>query len=341
MSFFNQDISLIEPCFPLDSFVPYTDCWTNDPTLNNLDAFDYYQHFPNTSGQYVYSHPTNLFDEYGYTSSTTSDSDSSYDHEETTMSEDMEAVAQPREWADSKADNVSRIEFQFEISNKAICNSSDALSAHSTVEYDSPLPIRVPHLVNSPSSSDYGDSDDSFSDYRPSPSPEPVFRKASRSRPYPRQQSSGSSSPQPMTLSPIKNRRGSRRNARSPASRNIQAAGEEAALLEQHLESNRNAQNALVCPHPGCRYHQANGRLPDFRRHLRTHLRKAGQHRCKGVSYLDFLQFPEQFPGISEDALPYIVDGCAGMWIGGCNKTFSRADALKRHYDKQTCVRNL
>lgn len=84
------------------------------------------------------------------------------------------------------------------------------------------------------------------------------------------------------------------------------------------------------CPHPPCQHRQYNKRLPDFKRHQKTH---TGGPRpiCCGVPYelagsfvIDFKDevrsTPKEFHGVK--------------WIGGCWKPFSRKDALLRHLNK-------
>ena len=90
----------------------------------------------------------------------------------------------------------------------------------------------------------------------------------------------------------------------------------------------------LVCPE--CGWKQINKRLPDFKRHLRTHTRpdEGDQSQgwwCKGVLLKDAHGFnipkgAESFKFLGQER------------IGGCMRTFSRRDALKRHLDNGTCV---
>lgn len=119
--------------------------------------------------------------------------------------------------------------------------------------------------------------------------------------------------PQPLSPSPtIKKssrlaKRSSRRTHGSAMSRNVQATINEVEGLKDHLSGRIRGHRPTVCPISGCKYRQANGRMPDLRRHIKTHFRKISEIRCTEV--------------LTEH----------GMWIGGCLKTFSRRDALKRH----------
>lgn len=92
----------------------------------------------------------------------------------------------------------------------------------------------------------------------------------------------------------------------------------------------------LVCPE--CGWNQVNKRLPDFKRHLRTHTRpdegdESQGWWCKGVPLEDAHRF-----NISKGAQSFEFLGQER--IGGCRRTFSRRDALKRHLDNAngTCV---
>lgn len=92
----------------------------------------------------------------------------------------------------------------------------------------------------------------------------------------------------------------------------------------------------FICPE--CGWKQANKRLPDFKRHLRTHARpdEGDQSKgwwCKGV----LLEEAHKFD-LPNDAKSYVFLGQER--IGGCMQTFSRRDALKRHLDNAnvTCV---
>ncbi|THV03867.1 hypothetical protein K435DRAFT_962208 [Dendrothele bispora CBS 962.96] len=89
---------------------------------------------------------------------------------------------------------------------------------------------------------------------------------------------------------------------------------------------------------PVCPWEQLNERLPDLQRHLRTHLRPHDDDidkgwRCKGVLWEE-----RHLYGILDSAQPYEFRG--QKRVGGCMKTFSRRDALKRHLDNEnvSCV---
>jgi hypothetical protein len=127
----------------------------------------------------------------------------------------------------------------------------------------------------------------------------------------------------------------------SVPSRNRQATPDQVALLLAKLSLSRvrgEMLSDLSCPAVDCKYQQLNGRMPDFRRHLRTHLRKEAEIRCKGVTWQDFMRYPHLFPHISQYEQPYTVPGEREMWIGGCLTTFSRKDALKRHLRNTCCA---
>ena len=145
--------------------------------------------------------------------------------------------------------------------------------------------------------------------------------------------SSSSSITQSPSVTPISSsQRRSRRTKFS--SRNIEATPDEVEFIQRILSLRRGEiPDNLVCPVKGCRYKK--GRIPDFRRHLKTHLRVGIQ--CNGMPWRDFVRCRHLFPNISEEQQPYTVPGLDGWWIGGCLNTFSRPDALKRHVKKNAC----
>lgn len=81
------------------------------------------------------------------------------------------------------------------------------------------------------------------------------------------------------------------------------------------------AYKSLTCP--VCGYEQKNRRKPDLDRHIQSHYREAepGRWQCLGL------------PVDEVTAMTMVNPWCfEGQWYaGGCRKTFSRSDALKRH----------
>ena len=135
--------------------------------------------------------------------------------------------------------------------------------------------------------------------------------------------------------------RSDKRTHGSAPSRNRQATIDQVEELRVKLSlcrvRNRDRVD-LDCPVLGCQYRQSNGRMPDFRRHVRTHMRGDGEIRCKGIPWENFEQRRHLCPTIPSDQQPYAVPDEDGLWIGGCLKTFSRADALKRHLRNTSCT---
>lgn len=139
------------------------------------------------------------------------------------------------------------------------------------------------------------------------------------------QQTSGLSSPL---------RRAIKRLCLPPPSRNKQAVSPE--TVAQMVSSNAATECNFICP--VCNRKQENERMPDFKRHLLTHMRPMEEEkekgwRCKGVLLQDARDW-----GIPEGAKVYTFLGQER--VGGCMKTFSRRDALKRHLDNDNvrCV---
>lgn len=193
-------------------------------------------------------------------------------------------------------------------------------------------PVDLPDLLHSTLSSDLEDSEESGGDDEYMPSRSPISKKHHRSSPYPTASTNAMCTiPQPCTRP-----RKDKRIRGSPPSRNKQATTDQVEVLRRSLRCDKSEESNLVCPFPGCMYEQHNGRMPDFRRHIRTHIRKDGEVRCKGISWDDVLSFPQRFRNVAHEK-PYTVPNEPGLWVGGCLKTFSRADALKRHLNTTSC----
>ncbi|KAJ7147118.1 hypothetical protein C8R43DRAFT_1011955 [Mycena crocata] len=81
-----------------------------------------------------------------------------------------------------------------------------------------------------------------------------------------------------------------------------------------------------------CGWVQRNKRVPDFKRHVKTHQRAFEEEntekgwRCKGVLLNEANDW-----AVGIDAPQYEFRN--QRRVGGCMKTFSRRDALKRHLD--------
>ena len=126
------------------------------------------------------------------------------------------------------------------------------------------------------------------------------------------------------------NRRSVKRARVSPPSRNKQASSEASAAIREAVSAVSCHQMNFICPE--CGWKQTNRRMPDFKRHMKTHTRPTEDDQskgwwCKGV----LLENVSRYKRIPRDARPYIFLG--QHRIGGCMRTFSRRDALKRHLD--------
>ncbi|KAF9463029.1 hypothetical protein BDZ94DRAFT_1309138 [Collybia nuda] len=174
------------------------------------------------------------------------------------------------------------------------------------------------------------ESDGNMSDdeYIPSPTLEPRKRRRSSTTPP-----NYSKNPLHPSLMGSIEYRPAKRARQAPPSRNVQAMSPAAVRAALAAAKNK---TELVCI--ACRWTQTNGRMPDFKRHLKTHLRPDDKDQtqgwwCKGVLLKD-----AGTHGLSTNLKPFLF---ADQWrVGGCERTFSRRDALKRHLDNENvaCV---
>jgi len=165
------------------------------------------------------------------------------------------------------------------------------------------------------------DGDATDEEYMPSPALPP--RKRQRTSPTshkykPNAPAGRRTSPNDLAKRPKKKRRA------APSSRNRQTTSP--ATIE--LAAGQTDAD-LVCPE--CGWEQTNQRLPDFKRHLRTHTRPSEQDQstgwwCKGVPLDEAAKYD-----VPHTAEAYLF---LDVWrVGGCQRTFARRDALKRHLD--------
>ncbi|KAJ3817827.1 hypothetical protein EV361DRAFT_784606, partial [Lentinula raphanica] len=185
---------------------------------------------------------------------------------------------------------------------------------------------------------DYDDNDSGNDDeYAPSPPLAPKSRKQrqmGRARQHrtkrPTPTPSGASHPRiEDSHTPAK-----KRQRMAPESRNLQSDSPE--LLEAIANTCVETCD-FMCP--VCDWEQVNKRMPDYQRHLRTHLRPDRDDKtrgwwCKGVRVEERDRFDARcmknhVKRVADDAEPYWFHD--HMRIGGCCQTFSRRDALKRH----------
>ncbi|KAF7365040.1 hypothetical protein MVEN_00375100 [Mycena venus] len=164
-------------------------------------------------------------------------------------------------------------------------------------------------------------ADASDDEYVPSPRPNPRKRTRSAS-PLPFYRTSTL----PLaSVSSASKRPSKRAPARlPPPSRNRQATVAE-------LQSTDISDDFTDFTCPVCGWVQKNERLPDFKRHVKTHQRASDENaqkawRCKGVLVSEAADW-----GLGADAETYTF--LDQERVGGCMKTFSRRDALKRHLD--------
>lgn len=85
------------------------------------------------------------------------------------------------------------------------------------------------------------------------------------------------------------------------------------------------SKNPLKCSF--CRYVAPKGRLPDLRRHVKTHGKKNEDFKCCGVPLAEAKERGVPTERMKERPLVYQEIAM----VGGCRKAFSRRDALLRH----------
>jgi hypothetical protein len=188
------------------------------------------------------------------------------------------------------------------------------LSAVKTESTHSRTYIRPPTPNSSSDEDADGDSDD---EYIPSPDLSNNKRLRSESVDFVevKQEFSSSSS---ITCRPTK------RIRVSPPARNKPSPSSLVPVIQKALKDGEACDELRnICP--VCRYEQENRRMPDFRRHMETHLPK-GRFWCSGVP----IEVAHQYR-IPAGAKPFWFQG--EERIGGCGKSFSRRDARKRHLD--------
>ncbi|KAJ2913927.1 hypothetical protein MD484_g6481, partial [Candolleomyces efflorescens] len=229
----------------------------------------------------------------------------------------------------------------------------DSSSDNNETSAPSSTATRVLSLPSDPEISDldaYGISDDEKDeDYLPSSSRSSPRRRR-QSQPAPAlKRKAKSTTPPPRSPRKTPYSSTPRRPRTAPPSRVNQVSGELAELMRRAL-SRTDIANTLnyTCPDTTCNFKmKSKPRMPDFRRHLRAHLREADSsvsrgHVCKGILIEEFEALPEwkQEAIRSNDRgnTPYILAG--ETRIGGCRQSFSRGDALTRHIKSRTnaCV---
>ncbi|KAF5315319.1 hypothetical protein D9619_006993 [Psilocybe cf. subviscida] len=163
-----------------------------------------------------------------------------------------------------------------------------------------------------------------------------VGARASTSGPIPTSTSRSAHNSASASCSASTSTSSGRRDRPPPGSRNHQAVEPEMRRkLLRLLDCTAATMYDWKCPL--CDWEQGNHRMPDFKRHIKTHLRldtETGHgHFCEGVPVEKANLY-----NIPEDAEAYEFNG--RMMIGGCMKSFSRRDARKRHFKKvnNTCA---
>lgn len=222
---------------------------------------------------------------------------------------------------------------------KSLVPAKQQRAAHPAERQQSPDRFRHARTSTTPILSSESDQEGDFEDdatddeYCPSPPLNP------RKRPYSpvserssRRSGSSFSSSSFVTASEVSSAtspRAVKRNRLPPPPRNRPARNP--AALQRAVRGEGSTELSYVCPE--CDWKQTNRRKPDFQRHVRTHIRGSNTDHsvgwwCKGVRIEDRVRC-----GVPDDAEEYNFAGQSR--VGGCMKTFSRRDALKRHLDNK------
>jgi hypothetical protein len=201
------------------------------------------------------------------------------------------------------------------------------------------------HCSDSPESDgdgDYVPPDDDDDEYLPT-------QPTSNQKQNKLKTTSNPKSPRPVPFSPSRSTSESGKSGASPRqagrSHPYRCNGLSRNFQSEDAASFINNELGLHCHVVGCDYIQKNERIPDLRRHIATHGRwmKPDKWICCGVG-TDRAHLHKT--GISQgmtdgecvEVGAYVFNG--RLMIGGCMKTFSRRDSLKRHVDssKNECV---
>lgn len=143
-----------------------------------------------------------------------------------------------------------------------------------------------------------------------------------------------------------------KRQRNPPPSRVFQMHGPGAEEMKRAITTKGFAIEATYgfeCPAERCEYRmRGKSRVPDFKRHMGAHLREAYPElfdiACKGITLEEFQELSEMEKETVRNATDH--DGSPFQWrggewrIGGCQRTFSRGDALTRHLKGRSgCMR--
>ncbi|KAF7298872.1 hypothetical protein MIND_00835100 [Mycena indigotica] len=192
--------------------------------------------------------------------------------------------------------------------------------------------LRVPVFNDEPLSD--GESTGDASDDEYMPSPKLIPRKRARSSSPARLPSAPyrAFSDPPAQSTSTESGRPAKRARPPPVSRNRQTT---LAEVQQAEASDEYADFKCQV----CGWIQHNKRIPDFKRHVKTHQREADDQANRGWCCVGVLVGDARhYSRISRGAEIYTHLG--QQRIGGCRKTFSRRDALKRHLENSNlkCV---
>ncbi|KAK0503964.1 hypothetical protein EDD18DRAFT_1131547 [Armillaria luteobubalina] len=225
--------------------------------------------------------------------------------------------------------------------------SSPTTEAFSPIPEDRPIvPLRAgaraararrPSVIIAPSDDEDSDNEPDDDDYCPSPllSSKKRRRSSQPAAPAPKKAKVVTSTPpasssEASTSSSTKPKV-ARKQRLPPAPRNVQVVGIDLVALLDTM--------GWQCQ--ACEWEQENHRKPDFVRHLLTHQQpdkndKTQGFWCKGVRLLDREAYNKLALRVGRELIPEDAEENVYLFeqrVGGCLRSFSRRDALKRHID--------
>ncbi|KAK0487400.1 hypothetical protein IW261DRAFT_1415099 [Armillaria novae-zelandiae] len=192
-------------------------------------------------------------------------------------------------------------------------------------------------VIIAPSDNEDSDNEPDDDDYCPSPPLNPKKRRRSSQPAAPAAKKAKVATTMPpasaseASTSSSTKPKVARKQRLPPAPRNVQVVGIDLLDLLETMDWQCQA----------CKWEQDNHRKPDFIRHLLTHQQpdRNDQSRgfwCKGLRLVDREVYNKLAIRVGREPIPEDAEDIVYLFekrVGGCMRTFSRRDALKRHID--------